>query len=120
MVARWAHNPKVVGSSPAPATTKDFSFSSLESPFLFRPKSVDILAINSKNPFIFLVRYFLFLVSIGILTTCHKHDIAQSLLYRWKDQFNSRGIDGLQPQHYKVDAGIKVIIPVQTEPPIPV
>ena len=24
-VARWAHNPKVAGSSPAPATTKDGS-----------------------------------------------------------------------------------------------
>jgi putative transposase len=43
----------------------------------------------------------------GMLATCRKHDIAQSLFYRWKDNFNSRGIDGLQPQHYRVDAGIR-------------
>ena len=24
LVARWAHNPKVAGSSPVPATTEDF------------------------------------------------------------------------------------------------
>ena len=34
VVARWAHNPKVVGSNPTPATKKDFKGSS-ES-FLFR------------------------------------------------------------------------------------
>ncbi len=43
----------------------------------------------------------------GMLATCRKHDIAQSLFYRWKDHFNSRGIDGLQPQHYRVDAGVR-------------
>ncbi len=26
LVARWAHNPKAVGSSPAPATTKALAF----------------------------------------------------------------------------------------------
>ena len=27
LVARWAHNPKVVGSSPAPATRRDYEMS---------------------------------------------------------------------------------------------
>ena len=43
----------------------------------------------------------------GMLATCCKHDIAQSLFYRWKDQFNNRGIDGLQSQHYRVDPGVR-------------
>jgi len=34
----------------------------------------------------------------GMLSTCKAHDIAQSLFYRRKDQFNSRRLDGLQPQ----------------------
>jgi transposase-like protein len=42
-----------------------------------------------------------------MLATCRKHDIAQSLLYRWKDKLNSRCIDGLQPQHNRVDAGVR-------------
>ena len=29
LVARWAHNPKVTGSSPVPATTKDKPFKKL-------------------------------------------------------------------------------------------
>jgi putative transposase len=43
----------------------------------------------------------------GMLATCRKHDLAQSLFYRWKDKFNSRGIDGLQPQQYRVDPGVR-------------
>lgn len=43
----------------------------------------------------------------GMLATCRKHDIAQSLFYRWRDQFNSRGIDGLQPQHYRVNPAVR-------------
>ena len=43
----------------------------------------------------------------GMLATCKAHDIAQSLYYRWRDQFNSRGIDGLQPQHYRVDPKVR-------------
>ena len=33
LVARWAHNPKVVGSSPAPATTGELQFSAPRSLF---------------------------------------------------------------------------------------
>ena len=31
LVARWAHNPKVTGSSPVPATSKDSGVNSSES-----------------------------------------------------------------------------------------
>jgi transposase-like protein len=43
----------------------------------------------------------------GMLATCKAHDIAQSLFYRWKDQFNTKGVDGLQPQHYRVDPQVR-------------
>ena len=36
LVARWAHNPKVAGSSPVPATIKDFSILKLKSPFFMQ------------------------------------------------------------------------------------
>ena len=39
LVARWAHNPKVVGSSPTPATREDSS-SDLMGSFLFVPSEV--------------------------------------------------------------------------------
>jgi len=45
----------------------------------------------------------------GMLATCRKHDLSQSLFYRWKDQFNSRGIDGLHPQHHRVDPGVMAL-----------
>ena len=35
VVARWAHNPKVVGSNPAPATSSDFSVNFTEKSFFF-------------------------------------------------------------------------------------
>ena len=35
LVARWAHNPKVVGSSPAPATIKPFKYKNLEGFFYY-------------------------------------------------------------------------------------
>ena len=35
LVARWAHNPKVAGSSPAPATQKKGSYMKMWLPFLF-------------------------------------------------------------------------------------
>ena len=48
VVARWAHNPKVVGSSPAPATKKADSF---ESAFLFFYKSLlsNLIALFIKD-----------------------------------------------------------------------
>jgi hypothetical protein len=30
LVARWAHNPKVVGSNPAPATNEEFALQALD------------------------------------------------------------------------------------------
>ena len=44
LVARWAHNPKVVGSSPAPATRKEI-----------------------RNGFLFFVPFFLFISSFPFL-----------------------------------------------------
>lgn len=43
----------------------------------------------------------------GMLVTCRKHAIAQSLYYRWKRQFENKGIDGLQPSYYKIDPEVR-------------
>jgi transposase-like protein len=43
----------------------------------------------------------------GMLATCKAYDIAQSLFYRWRDQFNSKGIDGLQSQNYRIDPQVR-------------
>ena len=41
--------------------------------------------------------------SEGMLATCRKHEIAQSLYYRWKHAFEQQGLDGLQGQYYRID-----------------
>ncbi len=43
----------------------------------------------------------------GMLATCRKHEIAQSLFYQWKNKFNSHGIDGLQGQYHRVDPEVR-------------
>jgi len=43
----------------------------------------------------------------GMLATCRKYEIAQSLYYRWKSQFDRMGIDGLQGQYYRVDPKVR-------------
>jgi transposase-like protein len=43
----------------------------------------------------------------GMLATCRKYEIAQSLYYRWKNQFDQKGIDGLQGQYYRVDPRVR-------------
>ena len=43
----------------------------------------------------------------GMLATCRKYDIAQSLFYQWKRKFDQHGIDGLQGQYYRVDPAVK-------------
>lgn len=43
----------------------------------------------------------------GMLATCRKYEIAQSLYYRWKSQFDQKGIDGLQGQYYRVDPRVR-------------
>ena len=43
----------------------------------------------------------------GMLATCRKHEIAQSLFYRWKNKFDQYGIDGLQGQYYRVDPQVR-------------
>jgi putative transposase len=45
----------------------------------------------------------------GMLSTCRKYEIAQSLYYRWKNQFNKMGIDGLQGLYYRVDPAVKAV-----------
>ena len=47
--------------------------------------------------------------SEGMLATCRKHEIAQSLFYRWKHAFEQQGIDGLQGQYYRVDPEVKAL-----------
>jgi putative transposase len=44
-----------------------------------------------------------------MLATCRKHEIAQSLYYRWKHVFEQKGIDGLQGQYYRVDPEVKAL-----------
>ena len=43
----------------------------------------------------------------GMVATCRKHDIAQSLYYQWKRKFDQHGIDGLQGQYHRVDPQVK-------------
>lgn len=43
----------------------------------------------------------------GMLVTCRKHEITQSLYYHWKHKFDRNGIDGLQGQYYRVDPKVK-------------
>ena len=45
----------------------------------------------------------------GMLATCRKHEIAQSLFYRWKHAFEQKGIDGLQGQYYRIDPEVKAL-----------
>ena len=45
----------------------------------------------------------------GMLATCRKYEIAQSLFYRWKHAFEQKGIDGLQGQYYRVDPEVKAL-----------
>ena len=43
----------------------------------------------------------------GMVATCRKYDIAQSLYYQWKRKFDQHGIDGLQGQYYRVDPQVR-------------
>ena len=43
----------------------------------------------------------------GLEQTLRKHNLARSLYYRWKNAFNSQGIDGLQPKYHRVDPTIR-------------
>jgi putative transposase len=43
----------------------------------------------------------------GMVATCRKYEIAQSLFYRWKHQFEQKGIDGLGPSYYRVDPEVR-------------
>ena len=76
LVARRAHNPKVAGSSPAPATRDDGSEFSSE-PFSFLPsETLDITELISKIQFVFLVRYRRFLMGQSqLLGIKHKFEL---------------------------------------------
>ena len=43
----------------------------------------------------------------GMVATCRKFEIAQSLFYQWRRKFDQHGIDGLQGQYYRVDPHVK-------------
>ncbi len=47
--------------------------------------------------------------SEGMLATCREHKISQSLFYRWKHQFDQKGIDGLAPSYYRVDPELRAL-----------
>ncbi len=44
---------------------------------------------------------------IGPSAVCRKYEITHSLFYRWKNQFNTNGIEGLQGNRFKTDPVIK-------------
>jgi transposase-like protein len=43
----------------------------------------------------------------GMLSTCRKYEITQSLFYHWKHKFDKQGVDGLQAQYYRLDPHVK-------------
>lgn len=43
----------------------------------------------------------------GIEATLRQHNLARSLYYRWKNAFDRKGIDGLQPQQNKKAPEVK-------------
>jgi transposase-like protein len=43
----------------------------------------------------------------GTTATCRKYDLASSLFYKWKSQFNAKGIDGLQGLYHRVDPEVR-------------
>lgn len=47
--------------------------------------------------------------SEGMLATCRKHEIAQSLFYRRDHAFEQKGFDGLQDQYYRIDPEVKAL-----------
>jgi putative transposase len=46
---------------------------------------------------------------IGMVAACRKHEITQSLYYRWKHRFDQSGIDGLEGRYYKVAPEIRAL-----------
>lgn len=43
----------------------------------------------------------------GLELTLRKHNLARSLYYRWKNTFDSQGIDGLQPKYHRIDPAVR-------------
>ena len=43
----------------------------------------------------------------GMVATCRQFEIAPSLYYRWKNQLEKQGLDGLQSSYYTVDPQVK-------------
>ena len=43
----------------------------------------------------------------GTTETLRKHNIGQSLFYRWKLEFDNQGLQGLQPKYAAVDPEMK-------------
>ena len=43
----------------------------------------------------------------GMVATCREYELSQSLFYRWKHAFESKGVDGLEPAYYKVDPQVR-------------
>lgn len=45
----------------------------------------------------------------GTVETCRKYQISQNLFYRWRQEFNRSGIDGLAPAYRTVDPELKAL-----------
>lgn len=43
----------------------------------------------------------------GLAVTLRKYDLSQSLLYRWKHQFDQNGRDGLKGQYRRLDPQVR-------------
>jgi len=45
--------------------------------------------------------------SAGMVATLLKPEISYSLFYRWKNQFDAAGLDGLKPHYLQTGSGDK-------------
>ncbi|HJS55618.1 MAG TPA: transposase [Chitinophagaceae bacterium] len=46
---------------------------------------------------------------MGITPTLRKYNLANSLLLRWRSQFNSNGVAGLKPKYHRVDPQLRAL-----------
>ena len=45
----------------------------------------------------------------GMVATCRKYSLGQSLFYRWKHAFEQKGMDGLEPAYHRIDPEVRAL-----------
>jgi len=45
----------------------------------------------------------------GFVETCRKYNLSPSLLYRWRNQYLSKGADGLKPAYKRIDPEVRAL-----------